>query len=261
MRRRGWVAVVVLALVCAGCKVDATTTIALESDGSGTVGVRVRLDPEAVQVVERGGGTLEDRIVLDDLRDNGWRLASWERAANGSATLRLSHRFRDGNELSQVLAEMGGPNGVLRDARVIRTRNWLQKRDGVTLVVDLGALKSGVRDDEELANRLRAAGVDVDAVDFILAQQLRQAFSMRMTLAVPSGKRRTFTINEGERQTVNYSSSKFQTNRFALLLIGIMLVFLSLLLYLSASISARRRRSRALEYAAVRSRRGAQPLM
>jgi hypothetical protein len=144
---------------------------------------------------------------------------------------------------------------------VIRTRNWLQKRDGVTLVVDLGALKSGVRDDEELANRLRAAGVDVDAVDFILAQQLRQAFSMRMTLAVPSGKRRTFTINEGERQTVNYSSSKFQTNRFALLLIGIMLVFLSLLLYLSASISARRRRSRALEYAAVRSRRGAQPLM
>jgi hypothetical protein len=261
MRRRGLLAVVVVALLCTACKVDATTTIQLEADGSGMVAVRVRLDPEAVQVVERGGGALEDRLVLDDLQDDGWKLSSWERAENGSATLRLSHPFRNGEELSQVLEGLGGPDGVLRDARVIRTRNWLQKRDGVTLVVDLSALKTGVRDDEELSSRLRAAGVNVDAVDFVLAQQLRQAFSMRVTLAVPSDKRRTFTIAEGERQTVNYSSSKFQTNRFALLLIGTMLVFLALLLYLSASISARRRRARELEYTAVRSRRGAQPLM
>jgi hypothetical protein len=260
MHRRGWVAVVVAVLLCAGCKVDATTTIRLEPDGSGVVSVRARFDGEAVDVVERGGGRIEDEIVLSDLRERGWTV-SWQRGRAGSAAVALVHRFRDEAELSQLLEELAGTGGILRDARLTRTRNLLQRRDGVSLVADLSALRSGVRDDEELAERLRAVGVNVDAVDFILAQQLRRAFSLRVTLMVPDDKTRSFLIDSGERETVNLSSSHFQANRFALLVIGGILVFLSVLLYLSASISARRRRARDLEFAAARAQRGSQPLM
>jgi hypothetical protein len=265
MRRLG-VAVlgVLLVLLCAGCKVDAQTTIKLDDDGSGVVGLRVRLDAEAVALVERGGGKLERRIVLSDLKDEGWQIASWARdPASGSATLRMTHTFRDEAELRQLIEQIGGKDGIVRDVELTRSRNFLQDRDGVTLVADLTALKSGVRDDEELASKLRDAGVNVDAVDFVLAQQLRKAFSMRVVLAVPRDKTRSFSVAAGERETVNLSSTKFQTNRLALLLIGAMMVFLALLLYLSASISARRRRTRELQFAAAKARRGSQsqPLM
>jgi hypothetical protein len=259
MRRWG-VLVLLAALLCAGCKVEASTTIRLQSDGSGVVSVQVRLDREAVRIVQRGGGKIDDRIVLDDLRDAGWKIQPWV-LLDGGATLHMSHTFKDDEELASILADLTGPDGVLRDAHLTRTRNPLQERDGVSVVADLTALKTGVRDDKALAAKLKAAGVNVDAVDFVLAQQLRRAFRMQVVLEVPRGKTRTFAIPAGERETVNLTSSKFQTNRFMLLVMGAMLVFLALLLYLSASISARRRRARALEFAVSRAQRREPPLM
>jgi hypothetical protein len=252
----------VVALLAAGCKVDTSTAITLHDDGSGTVTVRVRFDTEAVRLVESGGGKLEDRIVLSDLRDDGWKLGAWKRGADGGAIITMTHGFDDPDGLAPLLAQLTGRDGVLHDVRVTHTRNLVQQRDGVSMVADLRKLRSGVRDDEELASRLRAAGVNVDQVDFVLNTQLRKAFTMRVTLTVPREDARTFALNAGESQTVNLSSTKFEVNRFATLLIGVMLVFLALLLYLSASISARRRHARELEFAAVRARRGGgQPLM
>ena len=57
------------------------------------------------------------------------------------------------------------------------------------------------------------------------------------------------------------SSSKVQWNRIMLTMIGGMLVFLALLLYLAATISAHRRRSRELEFAAKRAGAISDPLM
>ncbi len=259
MRRLG-VLVLLSALLCSACKVETSTTIRLRDDGSGTVAVQVRLDREAVRLVQRGGGDIAERIVLDDLRDAGWKIEPWA-LLGGGATLRMSHPFRNGEELSSVLEGLTGPDGVLRDAHLTRTRNVFQERDGVSLVVDLSALKSGVRDDRELASRLQAAGVNVDVVDYVLAQQLRRSFRLTVVLEVPRGKTRTFAVPAGERETINLTSSKFETNRFMLIVIGAILVFLAVLLYLSASISARRRRSRALEFAVSRAQRREPPLM
>jgi hypothetical protein len=259
MRRFG-VLVLLSALLCTGCRVEASTTIHLNGDGSGVVGVQVRLDRAAVRIVQRGGGKIGDRIVLDDVREAGWKVQPWV-LLDGGATLRMSHTFRDEEELASVLADLTGPGGMLRDAHLTRTRNALQQRDGVSVVADLTALKSGVRDDKALAAKLQSAGVNVDAVDFVLAQQLRQAFRMQVVLEVPRDKSRTFAVPAGERETVNLTSSKFQTNRFMLIVIGAILVFLALLLYLSASISARRRRTRALEFAVARTQRREPPLM
>jgi hypothetical protein len=259
MRRWG-VLVLLSALLCAGCKVEASTTIHLNSDGSGVVTVQVRLDREAVRIVQRGGGRVSDRIVLDDLRAAGWKIEPWV-LLGGGATLRMSHTFKDDDDLASLLADLTGSDGVLRDSHLTRTRNALQQRDGVSVVADLTALKTGVRDDKALAAKLKTAGVNVDAVDFVLAQQLRRAFRLQVVLEVPRGKSRTFAVPAGERETVNLTSSKFETNRFMLLVIGSILVFLALLLYLSASISARRRRARALEFAVSRAQRREPPLM
>src|SRR5262249_57819049 len=135
--RRGVVIVVLAPLVCAGCRVDARTTIHLDKDGGGSVTVRVRLDPEAVKLVEKGGGKLEQRILLGDLRKSGWKISSWSRDPDGSATLRLSHLFDNGAELAQIMDQLSGRDGIVQDVHVTRTRNVLQERDGVTLVANL----------------------------------------------------------------------------------------------------------------------------
>jgi hypothetical protein len=260
--RRLVVLAVLGALLCAGCKVDATTAILLNEDGSGRLTVSVRFDGEAVSIVERSGRPIEESFVLDDLREAGWKLSRWRRGADGAAVVSVRHDFADEDELVSLIADLTGDDGVLRDVRVNRSRSLIEQRDGVSLVADLTGLRSGVRDDAELATRLRAAGVDVDAVDYVLGAQLRRAFTLRVRLVVPREDPRTFVVNAGERDTVNLASTELETNRIAVLLIGAMLVFLALLLYLSASISARRRRARDLEFAVVRARRGrSQPLM
>jgi hypothetical protein len=225
------------------------------------VSVRVRLDAEAVGVVERGGKPLAEGVVLTDLREAGWRISPWRRNEDGSAILRLVHSFRDEAELAAVLDQLGGRDGLVRDIALVRDRGMFQTKDGVSLVADLSAMRSGVRDDEELASRLTAAGIDVGAVDVVLSQQLRRSFTLRLVLDVPGEEPRTFAVRAGERTSAAVASSEIQANRIALLAIGSMLVFLALLLYLSASISARRRRAREIEIAAAKARRGSQPVM
>jgi hypothetical protein len=260
-RAGGVIALLCIALLCASCKVDATTAIHLNKDGTGTVAVRLTLDAQAVGLIEQGGGKLENRVVLTDLKHAGWTASKWQRYPGGGAVITLSHTFQNPSELTQVLTDLTGKNGVLRDIHVTRTRNMFETRDGITLTADLGLLRSGVRDDKELASRLKAAGINVDEVDFVLGSQLQQAFTLGVTLGIPPNKTTTAHLAAGQTDTVSLSSSKVQWNRIMLTLIGGMLVFLALLLYLSATISAHRRRSRELEFAAKRAGAISDPLM
>src|SRR5919204_4808174 len=99
MRRLSLV-VVACALLLAGCKVDTTLTIDVHDDGGGTVRVRIALDAEAVQNAEAGGGKLEDRVRLGDLRAAGWTVSPWRRARDGGATVTLRKGFADARELA-----------------------------------------------------------------------------------------------------------------------------------------------------------------
>jgi hypothetical protein len=263
MRSRfgGVVALLCVALLCASCKVDAATTIQLNKDGTGTVTVRLTLDAQAVGLIEQGGGTLENRVVLTDVKRAGWTASRWVRQPDGGAVITLTHPFHNGAELTQVLTDLTGKNGVLRDVHVTRTRNMFETADGLTVTADLGLLRSGVRADKELSSRLQAAGINVDKVDYVLGAQLQQAFTMGLTLVIPTNKTTTMHLSGGQTDTVSLNSSKVQWNRIMLTLIGGMLVFLALLLYLGATISAHRRRARELEFAAHRAGAMSDPLM
>jgi hypothetical protein len=127
--RRALVLLALLGLVCAGCKVDTSTAIVLRDDGTGTVTVRVRFDTEAVRLVQTGGGKLEDRIVLTDLRDDGWKLGPWKRGADGGAVITMTHGFDSPDDLAPLLARLAGRDGVLHDVRVTHSRGIVQQRD------------------------------------------------------------------------------------------------------------------------------------
>jgi hypothetical protein len=244
VRRLHVVAVVITALALAGCEVDAHVLVTMNEDGSGTVQTTVTLDAEAVARVETDGRTLETAFPLGDFADAGWTVGAWERAEDGGAEIVFSRAYAGEEQLNQRLVELVGDTGILRDAQIDRERGLFKTRDEVSLAADVRTLSAGVEADPELAASLTAAGLDVATLDEQLTTELRDAFRLRVTLEGPSGKTDTVSLVAGEDARLAAADSDFNSDRLFLLLIAGALVFLAVLLYLSASISARRSRAR-----------------
>ena len=66
-------------------------------------------------------------------------------------------------------------------------RALLRDRDGVSLLADLSHLRVGVADDAALASRLRAAGVDVAAIDTALRSRLGSFARCLRSVELPDG--------------------------------------------------------------------------
>lgn len=199
-------------LLLAGCKVDTTVSITVREDGSGVVAVRVRLDADAVEEAEVGGGRLEDRVRLGDLEAAGWRVRPWKRRDDGSARLRISKEFAEPDDLAGVVAELNGPDGPLRDVALSLEEGAVRTQYRFRGAVDLSDLRTGVTTDAELVARLTAEQVDVAALDQRLLDQLRQAFHLEVRLALP-GETRTFTPEPGEKARLAASSSRWDPSR------------------------------------------------
>jgi len=151
----------VAVVLLAGCKVAAQVDIALRADGSGTITARVTLDADAARRLTRHA-SLTDAVPLDDVRAAGWKVSGWT-TSNGAATITLSHDFVGRADLARRLADLVGPTGVLRDARLTRGRGWVESKDGIAVTGDLRHLSTGIRSDAELSRNLTDAGVDVNA--------------------------------------------------------------------------------------------------
>jgi hypothetical protein len=237
VRRVCGLALVGLVLL-AGCKVDARVDITLRADGSGTVAVKVALDSEAVQKLT-AGGSLATAVPLDDLRDAGWRVSAWKRTASG-ATITLSHEFVGQTELAGRLADLTGPNGALRDPRITRTRGWFGSSDKIALTVDLRDLGAGVKSDAELAQRLQAAGLDVDTLDAQLSGELRDALEVTVRVRAPGGRFQSTGFRGAGHATIAASQSHTYVRRIVLLAAGGALLLLALVI-MAASLRSRSR--------------------
>jgi hypothetical protein len=213
-------------VLVAGCKVDARVDITLRADGSGTVAVKVTLDAEAVQKLTTGG-SLASAVPLDDLRDAGWGVSAWKRSASG-ATITLSHEFVGRAELARLLADLTGPNGALRDPQITRTRGWFGSSDKIALTVDLRDVDAGVKSDAELAQRLQAAGLDVDTLDAQLSGALRDALQVTVRVRAPGGRFQSTGFRGDGHGTIFASQSQTYVRRFVLLAVGAVLLLLAL---------------------------------
>lgn len=233
----------VLVVVVSGCRIGARLDVRLRDDGTGTVASTITLDAEAAQRLEGNGRALSDTIRLGDLAAAGWDATGWTRAGDGSATLELAHEFADEDELRVRLRELDGGN-IVRDGKIVRDRGVLRSRDEIVLDVDLRDLGTQIGDDEELVASLQAAGLDVAGLDAQLEAELRDALRVQVRVEAPGGRVTTVELAPGQQESVAAARSEFDTNRLVLLLIGALLAFLAVLLYLSAGASARRTRPR-----------------
>ena len=100
---------VVLALVAVGCRTEARVAVDVRADGSGTVTVTVVLDAEAAEQLGD-----PKAVALDDLRQAGWRVQG-PAAADGGLRFVALRTFGSPAQLSAVLSEVGGADGVFRD--------------------------------------------------------------------------------------------------------------------------------------------------
>jgi hypothetical protein len=230
------------ALLCAGCKVDARVDVTLHADGSGTVAARITLDHDAVEELTRHE-PLAQAVPLDDVRAAGWQVSGWKTSGR-AATITLSHDFVGQADLARRLTDLVGPTGVLRDARITRTRGWFDANDTIGLTGDLRHLSTGVKADPQLSRNLAAAGVDVNALDAQLRSELGQACSLTIAVHAPDGQTKTVELRAGNQASLTASSSRVHTARVVLVVVGIGLLVLALVV-MAASLAARSRRRRA----------------
>jgi hypothetical protein len=244
MGRRALVLLLAASLGLAACRVDATVTVRVRPDGSGTVTVRVHLDRAAVQAATAGGGSLTDRVRLGDLRAAGWRIR-WDVAKSqppASATLTLSKRFARARDAAAVVREVSGTGGPLRDVRVTRDASTFRTQWSVRGTVELQTVHPGVAGDRELAGRLSAQRVDVASVDAALLAQLRDALHLSVVASLPHGDPTRWDARVGEVTVLRASTSHTDAARLLWLGAGIALALVAIVLVVVGERASRRRR-------------------
>jgi hypothetical protein len=227
-----------LVVLLAACKADVRVDIALRDDGSGTVRVEVALDADAVRRLTQFA-PLEDAVPLDDIKAAGWDVSAWESSRDRGATVTLSHGFVGRQQLDQLLGDLG-PDGVSARSRVERSRGWLRSRDALAVDVDLRQLAAGVKSDASLATNLQAAGIDVNALDAQLTEQLRQSLTVELVVHAPDGTTRRTTVRPGETGKASVGASTFDSERVVAVGVAGALVLVAALLLVAARRSKRR---------------------
>jgi hypothetical protein len=235
---------VVACLLLAGCKVDTTLTIDVHDDGSGSVRVRLALDADAVQNAQAGGGMLEDRVRLGDLQAAGWTVTPWRRAQDGSATVSLRKNFANAGDLAGVVAELSGKDGPLQGVALERNRGFLSTEYKVKGDADLSRLAAGIADDPEVVAQLTGQRVDLAQIDQRLAQQINDAFRLRIRFVFPGGDVTEVKPESGKKVSLATSTSQFDTTRALLLAGAVVLGTLGVVLLVRGELRARRRRGR-----------------
>ena len=208
-----------LVLLATGCGIDTTVRVAVHDDGSGVVTVVTALDADAVRAAETGGGHLEDRVRLADLRHAGWTVRPWVRAKDGSARLSVSKAFGTPAQLASVLREVNGTAGPVRDVQLTRDDGLLTTDYRVRGRLDLGAAGTGITGDPAVVQSLSAQHVDPAAVDAALLGQLRSALHVRVVVASPGGTR-TVVGRPGASVPIDVSTSVADTRRLLLAVVA-----------------------------------------
>jgi hypothetical protein len=248
--------VVALAVLLAGCKVDATVSVVVRPDGSGVVRVTVAADAEAVKAAESGGVALEHAVRLGDLAHAGWSVGSWVKAGDGSATIVLSHPFDSVDQVAGIVAGLTGKTGPLPSLRATRDAGLFSTDYAVTGRIDTPGARAGIADDAELVAKLGALGVDVNAIDQQLRAQIQSSFTLKVVVKLPDQAAVTFAPKVGKDgsargiATVDASSSVRNTKRILFVVAAAGFAMLAILVWRRG----RRRRGRTGRGAADRGR-------
>jgi hypothetical protein len=220
-------------LLLAGCSVTTTVSVHVDEDGAGVVGVKVALDAAAVGAADAGGGQLEDRVRLGDLEAAGWKVGTWERAQDGSATIVLRKKFASVDRIPGIIGEINGTDGPLRDVHVLHHRGLLGTDYRVSGRIDLKDAATGIAGDPALAQALTANRVDVAALDQYLRGVVRESIHVALLVRLPGGVVEHAKASGDEDVAWSASSSVRNTRRLVLLVVVGALVILAVTLWFS----------------------------
>ena len=120
----------VLVVVSSACRVEATVTVEVSEDGSGTVAVGLELDAAAVDAL----GGFDDRVRVDDLEAAGWEVIGPTTDGWGVGRMSAAKRFDSPGRLAGVLAEVAGPT-AFRDVSLVRERSFARTTWRLTGIV------------------------------------------------------------------------------------------------------------------------------
>jgi uncharacterized protein len=195
-----------VALTATACQVRTTVGVDVAKDGSGTVTVAVGLDADALGRVpdldDDGRSTTADLTGLvrtDDLAAAGWHVTGPADAADdGFVWVRATKPFGTPEEAGQVLAEVAGRDGPLRDLRVDRHDSFGRTRFTFEGTADLsGGLEAF--GDEGLAAALEGEvlGQDPGAIEAELGRPLSEMFSLEVSADLPGDSKAAWTPKLG----------------------------------------------------------------
>lgn len=180
--KRALLALVVVVLAGAGCRVRTELAVDVLEDGSGTVAVSVALDADAVTAYP----SLATDVRLDDLAEAGWTVSGPTEEADGLTWLRATKPFATPAEATEVLAEVAGTDGPFQGLAVTSERSFARTRFGFTGTVDFDA---GLEDftDDDLADALEGAplGEPVEAIEARIGERLDEVFGVRVVVRLP----------------------------------------------------------------------------
>ena len=233
---------VVAVLVLAGCRVQLTTDVKVDADGSGTITQGIGFDDGALKRV----GDPALALRADDLRQAGWVVDPAVR--EGDLTwVRAHHDFATPAEGTALLAQLSGPDGPYRDMVISRSTGMLSSTESIKGEIDTTA-GLAMFGDAQLA-----AALGGDASGGLLAkiekEEGRPAASMvGLTFAVDiNGTKKSWnaTFVDGGVQLVKASASESHLLRIFETILVILLVLLTVTV-IALRIRARRLRTRRL---------------
>jgi hypothetical protein len=246
LRRGAWPALAaVVVVMLAGCSARATLTVTVRGDGSGSLALRVVLDPEAVRAAEGDGTPLTTRVRLTDLHQAGWSVSRWTAAKDGSASITLTRPFRSPGDVAVLARQLSGPTGPLPALAASRDPAWLGAAHTLTVhgVVNLHDAQPGVASDADLLRNLTGQHVDLAGIETELAGQLRTGVSLRVVVAVP-GRRQVVTPRAGAHATIAASGTSLDLPRIVLATAALVLIVLASVSWRRGSRARTRRRRR-----------------
>lgn len=172
--------VVVSAL--SACEVRTDVAVEVHEDGSGFVSVGAGLDDDAMRRVPG----LADELRLDDLEATGWEVQLPTEEDDGLTWIRVRKPFGTPEEAEQVLAEIAGENGPLRDFSVTRDRSFGRTEYGFAATVQF---REGIESfaDEELSDALdgQPLGESVPDIEQRYGAAIDELFTFRVLVRLP----------------------------------------------------------------------------
>jgi hypothetical protein len=167
-------------------------------------------------------------------------VSPWRRAPDGSATVSLRKNFANAGDLAGVITELNGKDGPLRGVTLARSRGLLTTDYKVKGEADLTGLTAGVANDPEVVAQLTGQRVDVGQIDQRLAQEINNAFRLRIRFVFPGGDVTQVEPKPGKKVSLATTTTQFDTTRALLLGGAVVLGVLGVVLFIRGEVRRRR---------------------